>query len=335
MITRNNDGLLVLNSNGNIDSSSLGYQYTIQTTTQIRDRVIDQVFYEVPFSMLIPVDVGLGAWMEDIKTNTVFNLAGDFFDGVSSLNSSNAQMPVVEVGTAPITAKIASWTMAYNYTVAEVNKALASNNWDVIESKMKALKKRWDLGLQQVAFMGDPRDAVNYPGLFTNSVSTIDTATIPVLINSMNPTQFAAFVATIMDSYFQNSNNTRLPDTFLMGYKDWLGLQTPVSASYPNIPMITYLLDAFRGVTGNANFVIAPVAYLDATNQYNINQLGGVQRYALYRNDPEVVKMDIPVDFMLNPAGTANNWQWQAVSFGQYTGAVPYRVAELEYFDLP
>ena len=86
-------GMKLLNSDGNIDSSTLGYQYATQTTTFIRERVVEQKFYEVPIADYVPVDVGVGAWMEDIKTNLVYDVAGDFASGLISVSSSPSAIP--------------------------------------------------------------------------------------------------------------------------------------------------------------------------------------------------------------------------------------------------
>jgi hypothetical protein len=323
-------GLRIDNSAGTINPTSLGYQYTIQTTTQIAAKVVEQIFYEVPFEDFVPTEVGFGAWMENIKINTVFQLAGNFFNGLASLNQGGSKLPVVNVGLAPVTAAIDTWSSGYTYTIPEINKALASNNWDVVEDKMRALKKMWDLGLQQVAFLGNPQDQTNFPGLLTSSLVTINTAVITQLINTMSSTQFAAFVATIIATYFANTNYTRMPNRFVIPYADWNGLMTPVSAQFPNVDQLTYLENAFKRVTGRADFKILPLAYCDTPN--NGAEIGHY-RYALYNKDPDTVRMYIPVDFLLNPAGTGNNWQWEGVAAGQFTSPVVIRPAEIMYFD--
>jgi hypothetical protein len=324
-------GMRIENSAGTINPNTLGYQYTIQTTTQILpEKVIGQTFYTVPFEKFVPVEVGLAAWMEQIKINTGFRLAGNFFQGLSSLSQGNAQMARVDVGLAPVTVAIDTFTGGYDYTIAEINKALASDNWDVVSDKMIALKEMWDLGLQAVCFLGNPGDQTNFPGLLTNANVTINTTVIPQLINSMSSTQYATFVANIIQTYFSNTNFTMMPDTFVIPYTDWNGLVTPVSAQFPNVSMLTYLLDAFRQVTGNPNFSIMPLAYCDTVNN---TALIGHYRYALYHRDPRTLRMFVPVDFMLNPAGTANNWQFQGVAAGQFTSPVIIKPAEVLYFD--
>ena len=324
-------GMRIDNASGTVNPTSLGYQYTIQTTTQILpERVIGQTFYTVPFEKFVPVEVGVAAWMESIKINTGFRLAGNFFNGLSSLNQGNAQMARVDVGIAPVNVAIDTFTAGYDYTISEIKKALASDNWDVVSDKMLALKEMWDLGLQYVCFLGNPQDQTNFPGLLTNSNVTVNNAIIPQLISSFTAAQFATLVAQIIQAYFANTNSTMMPNTFVIPYTDWNGLMTPVSAQFPNVSMITYLLDAFKQVTGRPDFQILPLAYCDTANN---GTLIGHYRYALYHRDPKTMRMFIPVDFLLNPAGTANNWQWQGVAAGQFTSPVLIKPAEVLYFD--
>lgn len=327
-------GMTLLNSNGDVDASTLGYQYTIQTTSMIRARVVQQKFYQVPITDFISVIPGEGAWLEDIKTNLVYDVAGSFESGLIDNAVGPAQISTVDVGTAPITAKIYTWARGYQYTVPEVQKALASTNWDVVSSKMESLKKNWDLGIQKVAFLGLLTDLTNCPGLLTQSSVNIDNGTtIPTNISAMNTTQFQTLVSTILGVYYANSNNTVLPDTFEIPMDDYLGLATPIAPGFPVVSMLTYLLDAFKMITGNPNFKILPLAYGSAANNAGYVSVGGKSRYVLYRNDIETLSMDLPVNFYLSPAGTGNNFQWQGVGAGQFTGCIVYRPAEVMYFD--
>ena len=326
-------GMKLLNSDGNIDSSSLGYQYATQTTSFIRERVVEQKFYKVPIADFVPVDVGTGAWMEDIKTNLVYDVAGDFESGIVSVASAPSQLSTVDVGTSPITAKVMTWAKGYQYSVPEVSKALAANNWDVVSGKMSALVKNWQLGLQKIAFLGLQNDIASVPGLLSNSEVTVNTAVITANISSLTSTQFQALVANILAAYALNANYTAMPNTFAMPLSDYLGLGTAAASGFPIVDMITYLENMFKKITGEKDFKILPLAYGQAAQNAGYWTALGTNRYCLYRRDPETIKMDIPVDFTLNPAGTSNNFNWQGVGAGQFTGAIFYRPAEAIYFD--
>lgn len=327
-------GMSIRNSNGNIDPNTLGYQYATQTTTLIRARVVAQKFYEVPIADYMPVDVGEGAWMEDIKTNLTYDLAGPFEDGVQGLASGPAEIAQVDVGTSPKTAKIVTWAKGYTYAVPEVNKALASNNWDVIEGKMKALAKNWQLGLQQVGFLGLRTDVANVPGLLSSPEVTVNTSVITKNISSMSSTEFATLVATLLAAYVANAAYTVMPDTFLIPYDDFVGLSVPISAGFPVVTQLSYLLDMFKKQTMNEDFQIKPLAYGMMAKNAGYWTANGTNRYVLYtRKDEEALKLDIPVDMVLNPAGTSNNWNWEGIGGGQFSGLIWYRPAQCIYFD--
>ncbi len=217
----------------------------------------------------------------------------------------------------------------YQYTDLAVEKALRSNNWNPIEGKMRALKKRYDLGIQKIAFLGSYSDT-GVTGLITNAGVTINTSVITTNISSMTYTQFGTFVATVLSTYFTNANSTILPDTFIMPYADWLGLVTPINPQFPNVSMMTYLKDAFVAATGNANFKIAPIAYCDKTNNTAFNN---TNRYVLYRNNDETMRMDIPIPFQLRAPMSSDNFRWNGIALAQCTGLVIYRVPEVLYFD--
>jgi len=326
-------GMELLNANGDIDTSSLGYQYTIQTTTQIRAQVIHQKFYKVAPADFMDVVIGTGAWMEDIKTNLVYDAAGDFESGVIGVGQGPSQIATVDVGTAPKTARIATWAKGYQYTTPEIQKALAANNWDVVSSKMEALKRNWDLGIQKIAFLGRKTDLTDFPGFLTSPDVNSNTGVITQLISTMSTSAFQALVATILDTYFENSNDTQMPNMFAIPMKDMLGLGSATSPDFPIETKLSYLLKVFREVTGNADFQIRGLAYADQARNAGYVSTLGKNRYVLYNKNLETLKMDIPVDFTLSPAGTANNFQWQGVGAGQFTGCVFYRPAEALYFD--
>lgn len=316
------------NANGGIDSATLGVQYTIQTTTLIRQRVVEQVFYEIAPAEHMPVVIGEGAYMENIETNIEYQSAGDFESGFQS-TAEETRITNVSASIAPINAVIKTWLGGYQYSDLEVEKALRSNNWNPIEAKMRANKKRWDLGVQKIAFLGSYSDS-RVPGLLTNTGVTIDSSTIPQNISAMNPTEYAAFVAAVLGAYFTNSNDTVMPDTFEIPYQDWLGLITPISPTFPTISMMTYLLEAFKAGTGNPNFKMYPCAYGDKANNASYNNSN---RYVLYRNNEETMRMDIPLPFVLRAPMSADNFRWNGVALGQLTGLVVYRVPEVLYFD--
>jgi len=113
---------------------------------------------------------------------------------------------------------------------------------------------------------------------------------------------------------------------------DFVGLATPVSPSYPTVSKLKYLKKAFKAVCGD-DFEILCTAYGDKLRNAGYWAAGGTNRYALYNADQETVHMDLPVDLTLNAPATGNNFHFNGVGFGQFTGMKVYRVPEFLYLD--
>lgn len=330
-------GMRLKNANGEVSQTSLGYQYTIQTTTFIREKVITQKFYEVPGgpAAFMPIAVGTGAYMEDIKTNVVYEAAGAFEGGYVGTAQSPSQLSTVGVATSPISAKIRTWAKAYQYSVIEAEKALAYNNWNVIEAKMKALTKHWQLGLQEKAFLGDASDLSNFPGLLSNATVTVNTAIITQSISSMSPAQFQVLIGQLLAAYFANSNSTEMPDTFVLPMADYLGLGAFVNPAFPlaDSTFLAVLLKVFRELTQNPNFEIKATIYGNQAVNAGYWATLGTNRYVLYRKQEDVLKLDVPVPFLLSPANTGDNFNFTGVGQAQHTGCIFYRPAAGLYLD--
>jgi hypothetical protein len=323
-------GMPLTNANGAIDPATTGFDYVTRTTSEIRSGIIEQTFYEVAPADFLPVDVGEAAWKDEIIQNLTYDLAGDFFQGDVDTLTGNGRISEVGTAMAPIKMKTVIWAKAAKWNISEVSQAAASSNWDPIEAKMKTLKRNWDLGIQEVAFLGHPTEST-VTGLLNHSEVTINTTLITKTLTSMTETEFTTFIGAVIGAYYDNSNSTTLPDTFIIPTDDFLGLTVPYSATYPNISKMAYMLDAFKKATGNENFQIKSLAYAQSAN----NAARGInkERYVLYKNDRETLKMTIPVDFNMFESKTTNGLFWEQPAMGQYSGVMINKVPEVFYME--
>jgi hypothetical protein len=88
------------------------------------------------------------------------------------------------------------------------------------------------------------------------------------------------------------------------------------------------LQQQFREITQNPDAKIVPLLYCDKS----VSKLAN-NRYVLYKRDNEVMEMNIPVSYTSTVAGSYNNFQFQSVAYGQYTGLQLFRPKEVLYFD--
>lgn len=307
--------------------NDLGFQIDVTTLTTIMKKITEQKFFEIAPADYMPVRVGEGAFSADLTTYRSFALGGDFENGLINNGQSNAKLASADAGVDSLTVKVNNWAKTIGWTLFELEQAAKSGNWDLVTAKERARKKNWDLGIQKVAFLGiDGNSAVN--GLYTQAGVTVNTTVITKSISSMTGTELKAFVTAVLDAYRENCERTAWPTHFVIPESDYLGLAGPSDANFHIKSVLDVLLETFRTMTKNANFQILPCAYGDQA----YNSLGK-QRYALYNSEEESLRMDIPVDYTSTLANSVDNFSFQNVGFGQFTGVLAYRPLEMMYFD--
>lgn len=327
-------GMSLKNAVGDITDQSMGFQIVIDTMTFIKKQTIEQKFYEVEggLTTYVPVEVGDGAFAESILTNLEFSSGGDFETGLINTGTAQDRLAQADASVASKRATIANWAKGVGYNVFEIELALSTNNWDPIAAKERARKKNWDLGLQNITFMGLKSDPTNFPGLLTSPVINVNTTLIQEPISTMDATEFNAFAGALVSAFFDNSNKTVKPDRLLIPQSDYFGLvsMTPntIGMGEGNFPItrLAFLLQAFKLASQNPNFQILPLAYCDA----DLNADWGVDKqiYLLYKYDRDTVRMDIPVDYTITMANTLNGFQFQGAAYGQFTS--PHFYANLQ-----
>lgn len=308
--------------------NALGYDIPITTLTTIIKKITEQKFFQLAPADYVPVRVGEGAWSSSLLTYRSFDLAADFATGVLNTGANSARLAQADAGIDAIPVAVKNWAKENGWTLFDLQQAAKSGNWDLVTEKERARKKNWDLGIQQVAFLGLSGSS-DVLGLYTQSGVENNTTLITEPISNLVdvPADVSAVVKGLLQAYRLNCQRTAWPTHFIMPENDYLGMATPSSPSFPIKSLLELFLETFQVMTGNKNFKILPCAYGDTAN----NSLG-VTRYALLNYDDASIRMDIPVDYTNTLANSINNFSFQNVGYGQFTGVMAYRPLELMYF---
>ena len=316
----------VLNANGEITND--GFKVAIDTLTAIKQKVVEQKYHTVKVSDFMPVVVGDGVHMDSQLVWTENYIGGDFEEGITDANSGTSKKMKVDSNIGSILVKRNFWVAESSYNILSLAQANSAGNWSIVESKERAKAKAWQLGIQKTAFLGLATNS-EITGLLNSGVVNSNVTVIVKDIKAMNATEFQAFLANVIDAYYQNSNSTVYPDTFILPTDDFNGLATAVDEGFPLKTRLGRLKEAFVDVTGNADFLIKGVSYCQSEN----NNLS-LNRYVMYRrNDETSLYMDIPVDYTTTVNDTINGFDYNAVSYGQFSGCNITRPAEVLYFD--
>lgn len=309
--------------------NALGYEIPITTLTTIIKEISEQKFFQIPFEQYLPVKVGNGAWSSNLVTYRSFVLGDDFETGIVNTGSNNSRLAEADAGVDSVTVYVYNWAKNISWSLPDLALAAKSGNWDLIAAKEEARKKNWDLGLQRVAFLGIAGNT-NVTGLLNLSNVTSNLTRITKTISSMSAAEFNTLIQGIIQDYRSNAVQTVYPTHFIIPEADYNGLASFPDSTYPLKTKLELLTESFKTITMNPSFKILPCAYADPTN--NVAYFNK-HRYTLLNYDARSVRMDIPVDYTATLANSVNNYQFQNVGYGQFTGAVAYRPLEILYFD--
>lgn len=308
--------------------TNAGYDVDITTLTGIRTRISEQKFYTVKVSDFMPVILGENTMMDEQKVFLEDLLGEDFESGIIDATGNAPKKSQADSQLRDKTFYRHFWSRERQHNILQLQQASKLNNWSLIESKEKSMKKAWDLGIQKVAFMGLESDT-RVKGLLNQTDVNSNTTVITKAIKSMNATEFATFLGGAVPAYFTNSGSTAYPDTFVLPTDDFLGLGSAIDEGYGNKSRLTRMKEAFAETTLNPDFKIMPVAYASKA------QSGlSVDRYVLYRrNDADSLYMDIPLDYTTTAMDTLDGFNYNAVAYGQFSGCNVIRPQEVLYFD--
>lgn len=316
--------------------NALGYEVSITTLTQIVKKVSEQKLYEIAPADYLPIRVGEGTWSSNLTTYRSFDIADEFESGIINTGSSNTRMSVGDAGVDALNIKVNNWAKQTGWTIFDLEQAAKSGNWDLVAAKEKARKRNWDLGIQRVSFLGARgQNGSNGSclGLLNQAGVAIDTSLITTKLSLMTYTQLAAFQQAAIQSYRKNCNYTAYPTHFIIPESDYNGLAVQSSPQFPVKSVLALLEEGFQIITKNKNFKILPLAYADAANaggSFASSSFASCQ-YTFLNYDEESVRMDIPLDYTNTLANSLDNFMFQNAGYGQFTGVLAYRPAELYY----
>ncbi len=309
-------------------SNALGYEINITTLTTIMKKVTEQKFFEVAPADYLPVRVGEGAWSSNLVTYRSFQLSDDFSTGVVNTGGNNGRLASGDAGVDSLSIKVINWAKSIGWSLMDLQLAAKSGNWDLVAAKEQARKTNWDLGIQKTAFLGLAGDS-GCLGLLNQSGITTNTTTIPQALSTLAPTDLKAFCVAVLNDYRSNCNRTAWPTHFIIPESDYLGLVGQASADFPIKSTLQLLEESFQVATKNKNFKILPLAYCDLA--YNVSGTTQ-QQYVLLNYDEKSLRMDIPVDYTNTLANSIDNFSFQNVGYGQFTGVLAYRPLEMLYY---
>lgn len=315
--------------------NALGYEVSITTLTQIVKRVSEQKLYKVAPADFVPIKVGEGTWSSNLTTFRSFDVADEFESGIINTGGDNTRSSSNDAAIDALNIKINNWMKGTSWSIFELEEAAKSGNWDLVASKEKTRKRNWDLGIQRVAFLGARgQNGTNGSclGLLNQPTGQFDTTLITKNISSMSTSELSTFQQNAIKLYRANCNYTAYPTHFIVPESDYNGMAAQAAPGFPMKTILALLLEAFQIITQNKNFKILPLAYADVANAGGALPAGAASKlYTFLNYDEESIVMNVPLPYTNTLANSLDNFMFQNSGYGQFSGVLALRPAELYY----
>ena len=318
--------------------NSLGYEVPITTLTTIVKKVSQQKFFELAPADYLPIKVGEGTWSSNLTTYRSFNISDQFESGIINTGADNSRLSVAKAAVDALNIKINNWAKEIGWSIFDLEEAARSGNWELVTALEEARKTNWDLGIQKIAFLGaNGQNGTNGSclGLLNQVGVTQNTSLITQSIGSMTPTEISTLQQGLVQAYRGNCNYTAYPTHFAIPESDYNSLAAQASPTYPMKTILQIMEEMFQVICKNKDFKILPLAYAQVSVASSLGaslpSAFATQMYCLYKYDEKSVRMDIPLPYTSTLAMSLNNFQFQNAGYGQFTGVLAYRPAEMLY----
>jgi hypothetical protein len=248
-------------------------------TSHIETQVNEVKYADIQYANLIPVDTSA-----DEFSKTVTYYSSDKFGAAGFINGNGNDMPLAGTELAKHEASVHMAGIGYGYGYDELGQAQQLGRNLQADDAMAA-RRAYEEMVDRVAFKGDTEK--NFSGLINNSAVTASSA-VTGTWNTATVDQIFADINAALESVRSATNSVALADTVLLPASVFQYLMKPMSNS--SMPILEYIkkYNLYTATTG-LDLTIRAINGLETAGASD------TKRMVVYRRDPQVLKLHIPM----------------------------------------
>ena len=267
---------------------------------QINQRVYETRYPDYDFGRLIYVDTSAPEWSPGIMTYT------SDVSGAANWQSGYAKdVPLADVSQAMQTKSFHLAAIGYQWNLEEVNTTMAFPGANLPDRRARAARLAYMKFMYDLTIMGSPEKGlgglINYSGVTTTTAPNDGTggATLWVDQNGVGqktPAQIVRDINLGLMGVFRDTNDIELADTILLPHEALTYIaQTPYSATTMETILDFVARNNIYTRTTGRELTIRALSALSAQAS------GNTGRMVAYKNDPEYVKLHLPMPHRFLP----------------------------------
>lgn len=275
------------------DNPQQALGFLLSQTAYIESEVYQTQYPEIIYQQLIPIDSSAGEYAKSI---TYFSL--DRVGQAQWLNNAATDMPYADINRNKFEQGIEMAGIGYTYNLEEIGVAMSiSPPINLGAERAEAARFAYEMFMDNHAYRGSP--AKNVTGLFNNPTVTVVTAATGASGSShwsvKTADEIIGDVQNALTGVYEGSLTVEMADTVLLPIGEMQRLaNVRVPNTYGNALDYLAKYNIYTHTTG-APLIIRSLLGLDSAGA------DGGGRMIVYRRDPRVLKLHIPMPHRFLP----------------------------------
>jgi hypothetical protein len=269
--------------------------FAISQATYIEPQVYRVQYPDIQYPSLIPVDTSAPEW---IKSVTYFSM--DKAGQARWFNAGAKDVPLAEVNRDKFETGVEMSAIGYAWNLEEISQA-SMLGINLSTEKAEAARRAAEEFIEVVALSGDANKG--FEGLFNNSNVSHAAAANGASTHSdwprKTPAEILFDVNDALGDVIIDSKTVEIADTVLLPWDSFLYLSTTMLSSSLETTLLQFIREnnAYTAKTKNA-LDIRGVMGLETAGA---GGLDSARRMIVYRKDPGVLKLHMPMPFRFLP----------------------------------
>lgn len=260
--------------------------FLVSQTSHIESEVYRIQYPDIQYSQLIPIDTSANEWAKSV---TFYSM--DQIGKAAWFNHMATDMKLADINKTKFEVGIEMAGIGYRYTLEELGFAQLVPGTNLSTERADAARFAYESFMDNVAFLGD--SSKGWEGFVNNSdVTRVDAAGASAAARLWSAKDADAMILDVneaLSGVYTGSQTVEMADTVLLPPDALIKLSTARIAN-TNENALSYLTkyNVYTLQTGRPLTIRAVLALQYAGS-------GGVGRMVVYRKDPRVVKMHVPM----------------------------------------
>lgn len=277
--------------------------FLVNQASHIEAQVVRIAYPDIQYPQLIPVDTSANEWAKSV---TFFSM--DRAGQAAWFHHMAKDMRIADVQRTKHEHTIEMAGIGYRYTLEELGQAMMIPGQNLTAERGEAARRAYEEFVDDVAISGDTDKGMT--GLINNDDVTIveaaqtGTGSSPAWADK-TADQIIFDINAGLTAVYSESRQVEIADTVLLPVDEFLRLANLKRSDSSDVSVLEWVMkyNSFTAVTGRP-LVIRAVRGLETAGE------NGVGRMVVYRRDPAVLKLHLPMPHRFLPV-----WQTGPITF--------------------